>query len=44
MQLSHNEDQHQLTIKIIRARDLIAQDSNGFSDPFVKVYLLPGRE
>lgn len=30
-----------LTVKIIQARDLLACDLNGYSDPYVKAYLLP---
>lgn len=44
LQLIHKEEDQQLIVKVIKARNLIAKDANGFSDPFVKVYLLPGRE
>ena len=44
LQLTHKENEQTLIIKILKARNLIAKDANGFSDPFVKVYLLPGRE
>ena len=30
-----------LTVKIVKARDLLACDLNGLSDPYVKAYLLP---
>ncbi len=33
-----------MVIRIIKAKNLPAKDTNGYSDPFVKVYLLPGRE
>ena len=33
----------QLSVHVNRARDLAAADSNGFSDPYVKTYLLPDR-
>lgn len=42
--MGHNSDREQLVVKIIRAKNLLAKDTNGYSDPFVKVYLLPGRE
>ena len=42
--MGHNSDREQLVIRIIRAKNLLAKDTNGYSDPFVKVYLLPGRE
>ncbi|XP_064415614.1 synaptotagmin-C [Latimeria chalumnae] len=34
----------QLVVKILRAQDLAAKDANGFSDPYVKIYLLPDRK
>ncbi|CAF4421945.1 unnamed protein product, partial [Rotaria sp. Silwood2] len=43
LQIGHNSEREQLVIRIIRAKNLIAKDTNGYSDPFVKVYLLPGR-
>ena len=33
----------QLLVHIDRARDLAAADSNGYSDPYVKTYLLPDK-
>ena len=33
----------QLLIHVDRARDLAAADSNGYSDPYVKTYLLPDK-
>lgn len=44
VQIKHNDDEQQITVKILKARNLIARDANGFSDPYVKCYLLPGRE
>ena len=44
LQIGHDSDREQLVLRIIRAKHLLAKDTNGYSDPFVKVYLLPGRE
>ena len=33
----------QLVVHVSRARGLAAADSNGFSDPYVKTYLLPDK-
>ena len=43
MQLSYDDFDGTLNVHVIQARDLIACDKNGLSDPFVKAYLLPGR-
>ncbi|KAK3610547.1 hypothetical protein CHS0354_008982 [Potamilus streckersoni] len=43
IKLSHNAIENTLTLHIIRARNLLQKDINGLSDPFVKIYLLPGR-
>ncbi|XP_077170114.1 synaptotagmin-3 isoform X2 [Paroedura picta] len=34
----------QLVVRILRGVDLPAKDANGFSDPYVKMYLLPDRK
>jgi hypothetical protein len=44
LQIGHDSEREQLVIRIIRAKNLLPKDTNGYSDPFVKIYLLPGRE
>lgn len=44
IQIRHNEQDEQLFVRIIQAKNLLSKDTNGYSDPFVKIYLLPGRE
>ncbi|XP_041059081.1 protein piccolo-like, partial [Carcharodon carcharias] len=45
IQLQMNYDKHvgNLIVHVLQARNLASRDNNGYSDPFVKVYLLPGR-
>nr|XP_020840123.1 protein piccolo-like isoform X3 [Phascolarctos cinereus] len=45
IQLQINYDKHlgNLIVHVLQARNLVPRDNNGYSDPFVKVYLLPGR-
>ncbi|XP_023580088.1 protein piccolo [Octodon degus] len=43
IQLQINYDLGNLIIHVLQARNLVPRDNNGYSDPFVKVYLLPGR-
>ena len=43
MQLSYDDYDGTLNVHVIQARSLQARDKNGFSDPFVKAFLLPGR-
>lgn len=38
--LMYNSQQSRLVVGVVRCAHLAAMDSNGYSDPFVKVYVL----
>lgn len=38
--LTYNSQQSRLIVGVVRCAHLAAMDSNGYSDPFVKVYVL----
>ncbi|XP_034145869.1 protein piccolo isoform X2 [Esox lucius] len=43
LQIHYDKQLGNLIVHVLQARNLATRDNNGFSDPFVKVYLLPGR-
>uniref|UniRef100_A0A3Q1B8H1 Protein piccolo n=1 Tax=Amphiprion ocellaris TaxID=80972 RepID=A0A3Q1B8H1_AMPOC len=43
LQIHYDKQLGNLIVHVLQARNLAPQDNNGYSDPFVKVYLLPGR-
>ncbi|XP_071057940.1 protein piccolo-like [Pseudochaenichthys georgianus] len=43
LQIHYDKQLGNLIVHVLQARNLAARDNNGYSDPFVKVYLLPGR-
>ncbi|XP_061768182.1 protein piccolo [Nerophis ophidion] len=43
LQIHYDKQMGNLIVHVLQARNLAPRDNNGYSDPFVKVYLLPGR-
>ncbi|XP_037098494.1 protein piccolo isoform X7 [Syngnathus acus] len=43
LQIHYDMQLGNLIVHVLQARNLAPRDNNGYSDPFVKVYLLPGR-
>ncbi|XP_040886268.1 protein piccolo [Toxotes jaculatrix] len=43
LQIHYDKQLGNLIVHVLQARNLALRDNNGYSDPFVKVYLLPGR-
>lgn len=43
LQINYDRNLGNLIVHVLQARNLAARDNDGYSDPFVKVYLLPGR-
>ncbi|XP_045927914.1 protein piccolo [Micropterus dolomieu] len=43
LQIHYDKQLGNLIVHVLQARNLVQRDNNGYSDPFVKVYLLPGR-
>ncbi|XP_064175591.1 protein piccolo-like [Anguilla rostrata] len=43
LQINYDKNLGNLIVHVLQARNLAPRDNNGYSDPFVKVYLLPGR-
>uniref|UniRef100_A0A3Q3JFP1 Piccolo presynaptic cytomatrix protein a n=1 Tax=Monopterus albus TaxID=43700 RepID=A0A3Q3JFP1_MONAL len=43
LQIHYDKQLGNLIVHVLQARNLSPRDNNSYSDPFVKVYLLPGR-
>ncbi|XP_052007863.1 protein piccolo [Xyrauchen texanus] len=43
LQINYDKNMGNLIVHVLQARNLVPRENNGYSDPFVKVYLLPGR-
>ncbi|XP_051545001.1 protein piccolo-like [Myxocyprinus asiaticus] len=43
LQINYDKQLGNLIVHVLQARNLAPRDNNGYTDPFVKVYLLPGR-
>lgn len=43
LQINYDRNLGNLIVHVLQARNLAPQDNDSYSDPFVKVYLLPGR-
>ncbi|XP_014916037.1 protein piccolo-like isoform X3 [Poecilia latipinna] len=43
LQINYDRNLGNLIVHVLQARNLAPRDNDGYSDPFVKVYLLPGR-
>ncbi|XP_068611334.1 protein piccolo [Brachionichthys hirsutus] len=43
LQIHYDKQLGNLIVHVLQARNLAPRDNSGYSDPFVKVYLLPGR-
>ena len=43
LQINYDKKMGNLIVHVLQARNLAPRDNNAYSDPFVKVYLLPGR-